>query len=493
MTSTDCAKPSVVLMLKFRSRSFIGFCVFTFVLCGLAYRCGAEEVRPARTDLDLNNPHQGFMLWGSDYASGAPDNFHGASVYHIYVPWREIETSDQQFKWAEFEENHLLPILKDHPEATFVLRPVADYPDGINSGITKFYQEGDLQRDYPKFLEQEPIGIGFKDYESCDGDGPGRVPDWNDAKMILQLRQFVAAFGKQYDGDPRITCVQAGLLGLWGEWHQSGCSNLGPDDPVKEAVRDAYAAAFSKTAIQTRYPRQPDAVGVEFGFYEDFFPSFTASCRYGFPKCSDDGNWSMDWCLKNETPESKDNWLSSPISGESPLKVQKKTWASQTEDILEVLGDYHFSILGPGGAHEWNKDHDQMAAIKKQLGYNYHIDYCKWPDQIVAGEPFEVTLQISNTGSAPCYHSLPVELTLCDDDDNAVWKQLWQFDFRKVIPGMPFRATEIFTVDRVKAAKYFIAVGIIHPRRNGKPGVLIQSEGRDSNDRYQLGAVQVVE
>ena len=213
-----------------------------FLTLGLAWTARAATFSPAPTTNDLNNPHKGFMLWGTDYANGAPDNHYGATIYHIYVPWREIETSDQVFEWGRFETNHLLPILNDHPDATFVLRPVADYPDGENSGITLFYSGGELARDFPAFLTNAPFSIPAYPYTSCDGDGPGITPDWNHPAMITQLVQFVQAFAARYDGDPRLTAVQVGLLGLWGEWHQSGCDDRAPSNAVKIAVRDAYAA-----------------------------------------------------------------------------------------------------------------------------------------------------------------------------------------------------------------------------------------------------------
>jgi hypothetical protein len=37
----------------------------------LGSMCGASEVTPARTNLDLNNPHKGFMLWGTEGRQGA--------------------------------------------------------------------------------------------------------------------------------------------------------------------------------------------------------------------------------------------------------------------------------------------------------------------------------------------------------------------------------------------------------------------------------------
>ena len=454
----------------------------------------AADVYPAATTNDLNNPHKGFMLWGTDYAAGAPNNYHGASIFHVYVPWREVETADQAFAWTQFEANHLAPILADYPEATFVFRLVADYPEGPASGIANFYTGGETDRDYPKFLEQAPLNIGYHVYASCDGDGPGRTPDWNNPLMITQLVQLVQAFGARYDGDPRITAVQVGLLGLWGEWHQSGCDAYGPSNPVKIAVRNAYSTWFTNTPLQTRYPRDPDAVGVEFGFHEDYFPSFTAPCIYGFPSCNDSGDWgdwNLSYCYQNVTPSSTDNWLSNPISGESPLTSQQRAWTNDTEDILTVLRDYHFSFLGPAGAHDANKSHAILARIKRQMGYNLRVAYASWPSQATEDEAFPVTLVFSNSGAAPPYHLLPVELALCQANDTPVWTHRCDIDLRQVVPGAAFSFTQACVVSGVATGNYSLRVAVLHPRRNFAPGVLLQNAGRDARDRYALGAISL--
>ena len=140
----------------------------------------AGTISPARTTNDLDNPHKGFMLWGTDYPAGAPLNHYGSTVFHVYVPWREIETADNVFDWAGFDTRHLQPVLDDHTNATFVLRPVADYPDGENSGVTLFYGGVDLTRDFPAFLTNAPLDIDAWEYSSCEGNGPGITPDWYD-------------------------------------------------------------------------------------------------------------------------------------------------------------------------------------------------------------------------------------------------------------------------------------------------------------------------
>ncbi len=451
----------------------------------------ASSLSPAIVTNDLNNPHKGFMLWGTDYADGPSPNYYGATIYHIYMPWREVETADQVFDWGQFETNHLLPILVDHSNATFVLRPVADYPDGENSGITLFYT-GEKERDFPSFLTNASLSIPSYPYASCDGDGPGQTPDWNHPTMITQCVQFVEAMGARYDGDPRITAVQVGLLGLWGEWHQSGCETYAPSNAVKAAVRDAYDTAFTNTPLQTRYPRDPDAVGVEFGFHEDYFPSFTAQCLYGFPDCSDDGDWSLYYCLQNITPASTNNWQSNPISGESPTTAQKSTWSNDVDDVMTVLRDYHFSFLGPAGGHQRSGNAANLNPMKRLLGYNIHISQADWPATAYLDHTFPITLVLTNSGAAPCYHSFPVEVALCDATGTPQWQSNFDFDLRELTPQLVFSKEESFTVLNVTTGVYSMRIGILDPRTD-EPGVRIQSAGEDAQYRIEIGTIEVLD
>ncbi len=470
-------------------------CLFQWIaisaLCQVV-SAAAGTAFPAMTTNDLNNPHKGFMLWGTDYADGAPNNHYGATIYHVYMPWREVEAADQVFDWGRFETNHLIPILRDHPNATFVLRPVADYPDGANSGITLFYSGGDTTRDFPGFLTNAPLSIPFYAYTDCDGDGPGKTPDWNHPAMITQLVQFVQAMAQRYDGDPRITAIQVGLLGLWGEWHQSGCDTRMPSNAVKIAVRNAYSTSFTNTPLQTRYPRYPDATGVDFGFHEDYFPSFTAPCIYGFPSCSDSGDWSLHYCLQNITPAATNNWRFNPVSGESPTTSQKRTWSNDFNDVMTVLRDYHFSFLGPAGGHEWNGNQARLVPMKRQLGYNFHIGRVDWPDTIYLDQPFDVGLVLTNTGAAPCYHRFPVEVALCATNGMPVWRAEFAFDLRSLLPGMSFSNRTTFTATNVAPGSYSLRIGIVDPR-SGEPGVRIQSAGEDSSLRIAIGAAVVAD
>lgn len=451
----------------------------------------AATVHPARTSDTLHNPHKGYMLWGTTAGSdGLPDSFYGSAIYHVYLPWREVETADQVFDWDGVETRHFAPILSANPDATFVLRLVADYPDGPGSGISAYYSGGQDDRDYPLFLETS-LDIAATNYASCDGDGPGRTPDWDDPAMGAQLVQLVQAFAARYDGDPRITAVQVGLLGLWGEWHQSGCDANAPGNAVKIALRDAYATAFTQTPLQTRYPRTPDISGVDFGIHEDYFPSFTANCVYGFPACSDDGDWSMEWSFTNLNPAARDNWLQNPISGESPTGAQQNTWINDTDDVETVIRDYHFSFLGPAGKHEVAGFATPLARLERALGYNLHADSASWADPITLGQPANFQVDLANSGSAPVYHDYHLQLEWVNGSGSTIAVQTLTGDPRSVIDDNAISFAATVVPGSLTPGSYSLRLRLADTTP-GRPDIVIQSANRDTEGRVILGTSTVL-
>jgi hypothetical protein len=97
----------------------------------------------------------------------------------------------------------------------------------------------------------------------------GASPYYGDAKLLEALQQYIAACGKRYDGDKRLGFVQAGLLGFWGEWHAN--ENALPVETEEKVLR-WYAASFTKTQIQMRYP-SATAYSNGFGRHDDRYDS----------------------------------------------------------------------------------------------------------------------------------------------------------------------------------------------------------------------------
>ena len=460
----------------------------------------AGESMPAQSNDDLSNPHRGFLLWGTTVGAdgGLPDNHYGASIYQIYLPWREVETADEQYDWDGFEQRHLAPILAEDPNATFVLRPVADYPDSVGNNIHHYYDAEQPERDYPKFLGLAPLNIPGRAYTNCGGDGPGVAPDYNTPAMREQLQQFVRAFARRYDGDPRITAVHVGLLGFWGEWHTSGCPGYEPDATTRALVRDAYTNAFVQTPLHTRYARASDVGGAAFGFSEDFFPSYTAMCNAYTPmlkRCDDSGWWNLEWGYRNEVPAARENWRLNPIGGESPYADQKKLWTDRTADIVKLVRDYHFSWLGPAGQHENTGTaafRAKLLSIKRALGYEFTVRRVSWADQAVPGAAMPVSLSIENTGVAPLYQVYQAELHWLDAGGVLCAKSVLDYPLTGLLPGAAHsQALQAAVPATLAPGRYTLKLALADSWP-GRRGIAPQNVGRDSAGRLSLGAVDVV-
>ena len=182
------------------------------------------------------------------------------------------------------------------------------------------------------------------------------------------------------------------------------------------------------------------------------------------------------------------NWRFSPVTGESPLNNQKRTWSNDFDDVMTVIRDYHFTGLGPAGGHEWSGNQVKLQIMKRALGYNLHIERVAWPDRIWLDWPFRVSLAFTNSGSAPCYQRFPVELALCDASGAPAWTGTLSCDLRQAVPGVLLEHTQPATVSGIATGLYSLRVSVLDPR-TGQPGVRLQSAGEDSNFRYSCGSV----
>jgi len=353
--------------------------------------------------------------------------------------------------------------------------------------------------------------------------------------MITQMEQLVAAFGARFDGDPRITAIQTGTVGLWGEGHQWSCPhNIEIGDQARVAIREAYDRAFEITPVQTRYPGIPEASGVDFGFYEDYFPSFTVQCsrypEFGNTWCSDGGDWNLYYGYTYLTPESVDNWKSNPISGESPVGDQQSFWINKTAAVRRALREYHFSFLGPAGAHNgYYTGNNSVSGInpkviadmpasersnpvpymtnrlrelQQDMGYRLNVQTARWPTSRRLGESFDLELSLANSGVANIYQdSYSVEVTLVDATGRSAWRALWSFPLTAVQSDTgAVERSRNFLPTGLTAGDYSLRVRAVNrtPGRLDRllggstgPAIQFESEPRDGNGRVILGQIRL--
>ncbi len=364
----------------------------------------------------LDNPLRGLVPYASQMPWAPEENDDAAtqrefassmakvfphSVEFAYVPLAKLVKGDDDFDWTPLE-NVLTQTSRRGCQCTF--RVYMEYP-GEPAAI-------------PKYL----IKQGLKVTQWKSDDGKVLTPDYEDPSLRKMMRQFIAALGKRYDGDPRVAWLTVGMLGLWGEWHDYPKSELFASKTVQDEVMDAYEAAFTKTKIHLRYPAgdadyqyAPNAQR-NFGYHDDSFAWAT------IPTGKPEDEWFFGSLLESAGPAAIEKWKTNPIGGE----IRPETWCCVFEDpgcapkgqeFDKCVQHTHVSWLMDSGMFLKPPSEKLVAMAKEKtapMGYRLTVESASLTS---AASKRTVTVTVSNRGVAPFYYPWRIETALLSHDN----------------------------------------------------------------------------
>lgn len=380
-------------------------------LAALAATAAELEYAPAPVD----NPLKGLVPYVG--ASGK-DQFPHAMEFR-YFSMRELMTGRGRYDWAPLERT-LEEVAGRGKQLVF--RVYTEYP-GKECGL-------------PEFLRKE--GVKLTRWRSGDPSGGGDVmtPDYEDPRFRSAVKEFVAALGARYDGDPRVGFLTAGFLGLWGEWHDYPREDLWASEEVQAEVMTALERAFTKTKVLLRYPAGDDTwkkapnAKRRFGYHDDSFA--WATLETGKEKDS----WFFLPAMKAAGAE--DKWKRFPIGGELRPELWKRSFTDsphpQGQDFAECVKQTHVTWLMDSSLFDLRDklgSERRARALKEvsRMGYELHVSQVRIADG-------ELVVVIENRGVAPFYYDWPVELrfAVAGGEPEVVFPK-WKLS--EVLPGKP--------------------------------------------------------
>jgi hypothetical protein len=414
----------------------------------------AETIKLEYRPSPAANPLKGLVPYASETNIHFPH-----SMEFNYLGYSELVKGYDQFDWQPMEE--LLNDISGRGHQA-VLRVFLEYP--AKSGII------------PQFLIDDGLRVHKYLNTNTHPFPPSKVetPDYDDVNLRRSLRNFIAEFGKRYDGDPRIGFITAGLLGTWGEWHTYPRDELFASKVVQAEVMDAYAGAFKVTPILLRYPAGDDTWGKAsnaerpFGYHDDSF------CWATLDTGKKQDNWFYVPALRAAGSAAMDKWKTFPIGGE----IRPEAWGkvfdaepgdSNIQDFRSCVVQTHASWLMDTGMFEKrpSKLRRQRAELEvSRMGYEFHV-----PEIAVAKErgSLKLAVKVENRGVAPFYYDWKTEYGLISD--NIVVKQgLSTGKIVGLLPGDHDRQwfDEIDTAGLAKG-KYVLGIRVVNPLANGLP------------------------
>ena len=383
-----------------------------------------------------DNPLKGFLPFRSDYGDAFPH-----SMEWDYFGLNELMDGMDSFKFDDEFEMSLKDVASRGHQ--LVMRVYLDYP-GKATGV-------------PKFLIDN--GLTMRPYQDHGG---GQSPDYGNEELIKALESFIAAFGRQYDGDPRIGFITVGLLGFWGEWHTFPHENWFANEVMQNRVLHAYTNAFTRTRLLVRLP-YADGKTLPIGFHDDSFTFSTLP--------------TIDWHFQSvlERAGVLDRWQTQPIGGELRPEFQSLIWKrpipddAKIEDFGECVRQTHCSwLINQRAFSEKLSDDERDRAIggAQSLGYELHIAEVTLPagphDQAI-----EFTVKIENRGVAPFYYDWPVQLRLQQEGNEAVLlKPDWKLT--SVLPGAAVVMSHTEDKAGLKAGACRASLRVVNSLNNGK-------------------------
>lgn len=314
---------------------------------------------------------------------------------------------------------------------------------------TLFLREYYLNNYRSDSIPEYALNIILQDFETCRQAGGKLIirfaytsnwstpymdgtPEWW-AIHLQQLKPILA------QGEDVISCVQAGFLGVWGEWYYS---SQGTGGNIKQQVKTDLINALLDAvpvsrAIQLRTPAyKTDYLGkdtVPLTPEEAFNGS--AKARLGHHNdamLNDKNNMGTYVNRKRDMSYLNRDCRYLPNGGETDLtkdqaNAQKIYNEWSTGAIAhEELKYLHYSYVNHAYSafvlNKWKEEfngngHAYYDIISAHLGYRFGVQRASLPDAIKPGGNMPVNLIISNTGYATPYNERPAFLVLKNETD----------------------------------------------------------------------------
>ncbi|MBG0563798.1 DUF4832 domain-containing protein [Actinoplanes aureus] len=273
-------------------------------------------------------------------------------------------------------------------------------------------------------------------------------PDYDSPFLINALKNFIAAFGARYDGDPRLGFIHLGLVGLWGEWHTwpydtdtaDGRPNYMPGDANGAQLIAAYDAAFNTTKLEIRYPDLAGgaANSRDIGYHDDSFCYREGSPLQGVTLPASLGGASYSQLTRTLAAGTENKWITSSMGGELRPEIQSTAFqhwpngSGAVDNLKACIELEHATWMINEQSAGYAAGDANVGAAVRLMGYNLTVDNAYYRD--TASGTTNVGVRIANSGVAPFYYPWTVTLGLKNGSGAVVrtWDTPW--DLRKVQP-----------------------------------------------------------
>ena len=246
-----------------------------------------------------------------------------------------------------------------------------------------------------------------------------------------------------------ILLLQAGFIGVWGEWGYTDGFLYNPKTPEDFVTRREVVLALLDALPTTRQ------VAVRTGrykmnmFLDSYADSVTLETAYngsdlsricGHNDCFGADATDMGTFTKNAEREFWKKESRYLMMGGETCQISEYCLCDRSVKDCE---DYHWTYMsGPANISNRWKEHGCYDEIEKRLGYRITLTDLHYTPEAVPGKNYRLILELKNTGFAAPMNPRDVELVFVDGNGKKTISQLKWVDPRYWFAG------ETITIDR---------------------------------------------
>ncbi|MDZ4199144.1 MAG: malectin domain-containing carbohydrate-binding protein [Kiritimatiellia bacterium] len=420
----------------------------------------------------LTNPGKGWIVYyydqgvGEEYGGRLQQDdladFPGFTGVYFRLAWSFLEPEEGIYNWD----------VLDRPMKRWI-----EQGKDISFRITCC--ESDPAYATPKWVQEAGAKGTFFDTKSWE-------PDYGDPVFLSKLENFVKVFAERYDNRPGVSSVDIGSCGIWGEWHTTASTNLlYPIEALKKHI-GIYRKHFKNVQLFINYGAGPELC--EYARQQGIGLRTDSGCGY----------------FVNPAPASYEALfaraaLTAPTLIETYhyRKIKDTAWQNGSTLTREVE-QLHASWVGVHHyPREWLEENRDLAVrLGNRMGYWFILHCAVYPQNVQAGEEFQIQLNWENRGVAPIYRNYPVALSLIRIVDGAE-------GFRGAHPAVdirrwnPGRVTQTYLAwnlpKDLAPGSYRVRIGLVESLGDPTAKIKLGIEGREPDLFYPIGTVNIQE
>lgn len=440
-------------------------------------------ITPPAFDGILTNPGMGVASFHDGYGQKpTPEEYPDTGIEYDRFYWNELEPKEGVYQFDAIE--HAFSVAQHHQPAMNV---------GLRVMVLDEPQSGSK---IPDWL----IAKGIKG--QWVENGKTFVPDLSDPVFIAYAQKLLNAMGARYDGNPELAYIDIGIVGSWGEWHNS---NFGELQPLTEKYTPAQLNRYVDMHF-TSFPKTPKIMLISGG--ESLAYASRKGAGWRADCWGDWHNFTPDWSHMRDDyparladaqaafPGFNTRWHHAPVSLE--ICGYLNEWQSvqhYTREQVQATFDWaiaqHASTLNLKSRPVPAEYRDILDRALLHIGYRYRVSQLQFENSVQSGQPIIVDATWQNDGVAPVYLPWLIQWRLVNARGDVVARKGTQDDVRQWLPGSHQSHFSFDMPAALPAGKYQLEVALTD--HQGTPRIRLANEGRKADGWYPMASFNIKE